>query len=623
MTWAIEGYETVAELGHGETGVVVRARDTAGGGEVAIRYLARKLCHTSGFLDRYRADVAALSVIDHPNVGAVHGLVERPEAAAVITELVAGIPLRELLLRAGRLEPTAALYVVYSVLHGLTLVHARAIVHRALRPENVFLDEGGTVKVVDVGLARPSGDRLPANPFYASPELWFGDPANPTADVFAATAILYECLSGQPPRGASGAYVGRSGQSPDAAIAALGPDLAGGQIGMFLAHGLATDPAARLDDARAAAETLKAVAAATVGPDWYDDGRTVLRRCMSRAPVWTGDAPPPWLANAEPDEWMSADPWPEWAPEPVRVKRTRAAATVRSSVDTAPPPVPAPAEPVPRSMEWEPDPRPLVLGEGRPVGPRSHRARSGRGRLLVTLGLVVVLAAGAMLAVPTAFRMDPAASGPGADPRSTIATDPTAAVSGTAGAGADTVAPGVPTGLRVTGRSVSGVSLDWVPATDNVGVTGYVVLRDGVRVGTAPAPGVLDHGPTGDTDYVYAVAAYDAAGNTSAPGATVTATTLKDPDLLRPTAPTGLAVTNATEDRIALMWSAARDDIGVAGYQIFRDGTLLTTVPRPGFTDTGLTPGPAYQYQVRAFDMSNNVSAFSGAVTGTTKAPPA
>ncbi|CCH34515.1 discoidin domain-containing protein [Actinosynnema sp. NPDC047251] len=91
--------------------------------------------------------------------------------------------------------------------------------------------------------------------------------------------------------------------------------------------------------------------------------------------------------------------------------------------------------------------------------------------------------------------------------------------------GGDTVAPSIPGGLRVTGTTASSASLAWTAATDNVGVTGYDVLRDGVVVGTANGTTYTDGGLAASTGYDYAVRARDAAGNTSAVGNQVRATT--------------------------------------------------------------------------------------------------
>ncbi|MFI5916014.1 fibronectin type III domain-containing protein [Dactylosporangium sp. NPDC051541] len=91
--------------------------------------------------------------------------------------------------------------------------------------------------------------------------------------------------------------------------------------------------------------------------------------------------------------------------------------------------------------------------------------------------------------------------------------------------GGDTSAPTVPNGLASPAKTSSSVSLTWNAATDNVGVTGYKVLRGGVQVGTTATTSYTDTGLTGSTAYTYTVRAYDAAGNTSADSSSITVTT--------------------------------------------------------------------------------------------------
>jgi chitodextrinase len=99
-------------------------------------------------------------------------------------------------------------------------------------------------------------------------------------------------------------------------------------------------------------------------------------------------------------------------------------------------------------------------------------------------------------------------------------------VTATAGSGGgDTTAPSTPTNLAVTGVTGSSASLSWSPSTDNVGVAGYRVYRNGSQVGTASGTTFTDTGLSASTNYTYTVAAYDAAGNVSSPSAGVTATT--------------------------------------------------------------------------------------------------
>ncbi|MCC6437069.1 MAG: fibronectin type III domain-containing protein [Acidimicrobiales bacterium] len=185
----------------------------------------------------------------------------------------------------------------------------------------------------------------------------------------------------------------------------------------------------------------------------------------------------------------------------------------------------------------------------------------------------------------------------------------------------DVTPPSVPAGLGVTGSTQTGVSLAWSASTDDVGVAGYTVYRDGVAVGTPSGTSFTDSGLVSGTAYEYRVSARDTSGNESAQSAPVSATT-GTPDVTPPSVPTGLAVTGSTQTAVSLAWSASTDDVGVAGYTVYRDGVAVGTPSGTSFTDSGLAPGTAYEYRVSARDTSANESAQSAPVSATTPSPP-
>jgi glucose/arabinose dehydrogenase/chitodextrinase len=186
----------------------------------------------------------------------------------------------------------------------------------------------------------------------------------------------------------------------------------------------------------------------------------------------------------------------------------------------------------------------------------------------------------------------------------------------------DTVAPTAPTGLTATPASLSRVDLAWTASTDNVGVTGYRVLRNGTQVGTTN--GATTFGDTGlgpATTYSYTVTAVDAAGNVSPPSTAVNATT--PADTTAPSVPTNLVATANGPTQITLTWTASTDNVGVTGYDVYRDGANdpITTVGSTSYVNTSLTPGTTYTYAVRARDAAGNVSGPTAAVSATTPAP--
>jgi glucose/arabinose dehydrogenase/chitodextrinase len=187
------------------------------------------------------------------------------------------------------------------------------------------------------------------------------------------------------------------------------------------------------------------------------------------------------------------------------------------------------------------------------------------------------------------------------------------------GTPADTTPPTTPTNLSGTGVSVSQINLSWNAATDNVGVTGYKVFRNGTQVGTSATTTFQDTGLTANTTYSYTVSAYDAAGNNSSVSAPASVST--QPDTTPPSVPTNLATQVVSSTQINLSWSASTDNVGVTGYNIYRGGTFLKSSTVTPVQDAGLTPGTTYSYTVSSYDAAGNESAQTAAVTGSTPAP--
>lgn len=183
----------------------------------------------------------------------------------------------------------------------------------------------------------------------------------------------------------------------------------------------------------------------------------------------------------------------------------------------------------------------------------------------------------------------------------------------------DTTAPSVPTGLNGSGTSTSQISLSWTASTDNVAVTGYKVFRNGVQVGTSATASFQDSSLTVNTSYSYTVSAYDAANNNSAQSAGVDVSTL--PDTTAPSVPTNLSAQVVSPTQITLSWNLSTDNVGVAGYKIYRDGEFITTSTVTPWQNTGLTPGTTYSYTISAFDGAGNESAQTAPVVATTPVP--
>lgn len=183
----------------------------------------------------------------------------------------------------------------------------------------------------------------------------------------------------------------------------------------------------------------------------------------------------------------------------------------------------------------------------------------------------------------------------------------------------DTEAPTAPTELTASPVSSSRIDLGWTASTDNVGVAGYYVYRNGKQVADVSGTSYSDTGLSASTTYRYRVAAYDAAGNVSTMSTSASATTGSGSDTQAPSAPTDLSAAAASTSRIDLQWTASRDNVGVAGYNVYRDGAQVADVSGTSYSDTGLSASTTYRYRVAAYDAAGNVSPKSTAASATTE----
>lgn len=175
--------------------------------------------------------------------------------------------------------------------------------------------------------------------------------------------------------------------------------------------------------------------------------------------------------------------------------------------------------------------------------------------------------------------------------------------------------PSTPTAVAVSDAEVE---VRWGVSTDNVGVTGYEVLRgDAVVAGTESGTTAREAGLRPAKQYCYAVRAHDLAGNTSM-SAKVCATT---PDLKPPTPPAHPAAVPVSSTQIFVAWDASTDDVGVAGYEVYRGASLVAKVTTTRAREYRLEPAREYCYTVRAFDAAGNRSPPAGPFCTVTTTP--
>ncbi|MCB9000531.1 MAG: M4 family metallopeptidase [Bacteroidales bacterium] len=185
---------------------------------------------------------------------------------------------------------------------------------------------------------------------------------------------------------------------------------------------------------------------------------------------------------------------------------------------------------------------------------------------------------------------------------------------------ADTQAPTAPTNLSSSGVTQTTATLSWTASTDNVGVTGYDVYKNGSFLASSTSTSYSVTGLTAATTYTFYVKAKDAAGNVSAASSTVSVTTQAASDTEAPTAPTNLAASSITQTTATLSWTASTDNVGVTGYDVYKNGSLLASTTSTSYSVTGLTAATTYTFYVKAKDAAGNVSAASSTVSVTTQA---
>jgi chitodextrinase len=185
----------------------------------------------------------------------------------------------------------------------------------------------------------------------------------------------------------------------------------------------------------------------------------------------------------------------------------------------------------------------------------------------------------------------------------------------------DTQPPSPPGGVLVVGRTATSLTVSWSPAADETGVTGYYVYRAGSRAGATAQTTYTFTGLACGANHTLAVEAYDAAGNLS-PRTTVLAGTSPCPDAQAPTAPGRPGVSAVTATSLTLSWAPASDNVGVAGYSVYRDGSPIGQTAATSMPLAGLSCGTSYVLAVEARDGAGNVSTRAQTTAGTAACPP-
>ncbi|WP_301175797.1 serine/threonine-protein kinase [Actinomadura geliboluensis] len=270
----LPGFIELATLGTGAQGEVVLARHETGGPPVAIKYLAPDLLGDTTAKSVFRDEAQMLKRVNNPHVARLLDYLESPWGAAIILEAVPGRPLRKILDEHERaLTPEAALATLKGSLLGLAAAHGAGVVHRDYKPGNVLVQDDGQSKLIDFGIAVLTGQGgRSGTPAYMAPEQWAGDPATPATDIYAATCVFVECVTGEKPF--SGTTLAELKAAHEEGFTSF--ESVSEPLHPLIRRGLARIPSERTWNAYEFVSELEAIAVRAYGPDWERRGMLAL-----------------------------------------------------------------------------------------------------------------------------------------------------------------------------------------------------------------------------------------------------------------------------------------------------------------------------------------------------------
>lgn len=202
-------YDIMNLLGSGGMGSVFIAKDRQNSNQlVAMKILHRQLTGNPEFVERFLREIDAIGSVDHPNVIRSFDSGEFEGAHYYTMEVLRGSPLSELISEYGAHNPLPwekVESIIAQILCGLAAIHEANLIHRDLKPDNVFLEDEDVIKITDFGVVRVQNssltqtDAIIGTLHYVAPEIWMGEPPSPQSDLYALGILVYELLTGDLP----------------------------------------------------------------------------------------------------------------------------------------------------------------------------------------------------------------------------------------------------------------------------------------------------------------------------------------------------------------------------------------------------------------------------------------
>src|SRR6201995_1356252 len=199
-------YRLEARIAAGGRSTVYRALDETLERQVAVKLMNREVTSDSDQLERFRREARAVAQLSHPHIVGVIDAGEDDSRPYIVFEYVEGETLKDRIRRMGRLPITEAVAYAIEIARALQAAHARHIVHRDVKPQNVLIDHEGSAKVTDFGIARTLEEdgltadvRFLGTTDYVSPEQALGQDVTGQSDLYSLGIVLYEMVTGEVP----------------------------------------------------------------------------------------------------------------------------------------------------------------------------------------------------------------------------------------------------------------------------------------------------------------------------------------------------------------------------------------------------------------------------------------
>jgi CheY-like chemotaxis protein len=198
-------YRVTRVVGRGGMGTVYKAADTELGEDVAIKLLRPEVISSDPTMaERFKSEIRLARRISHRNVVRTHDFGETSGTCYVTMEYVEGITVRDLIDMRKTLSPSSALGIARQLAAALAVAHGEGVIHRDIKPQNLLLDAGGVLKVMDFGIARlaertttlTQSGMVVGTPAYMAPEQLLDENTDSRSDLYSAGIVLYECLTG-------------------------------------------------------------------------------------------------------------------------------------------------------------------------------------------------------------------------------------------------------------------------------------------------------------------------------------------------------------------------------------------------------------------------------------------